>query len=416
MAQASDMVNSSYTNRGNSRGVGFLLAGAALFAFIQSFALIAPILLSFFLVLLISLALDPLVRRVARWTGGRTTATALLATLLLLVLGLTAWAFFGPLTSSVSKLSDQLPKYWEKLQKPLIKMEQQAVRSEQKLQAEVKTEIAHTAPKAPASAEPAATLRRPVDAALASEARPPTSLRSGFAQLFQNLAGGFAGAAFNAAQVLVVIATVFFGVLFTLLQPVPVFGALYAMVPEEHHERIRVIARRIGSFLPAWAGATALGMLTIGTLVFLLMWPIFGVMDALLLGLIAGVFEAFPYIGPILSAVPALVFGLIKGGTTPMWVLAAYVAVQALENNVILPYIMAREMELHPVAVIFSMLLCALAFGVLGVVLAAPVVAIAMILHDELYRKRFLPTVSQADVDRMVRRDIGENRIASLKH
>lgn len=215
---------------------------------------------------------------------------------------------------------------------------------------------------------------------------------------------------------LVVLATVFFGVLFTLLNPVPVFGMFYAVIPEKHHDQARQIAKRVSSFLPGWAGATALGMLTIGGLVFLLMWPIFGVMDALLLGMIAGVFEAFPYVGPILSAVPALIFGLVQGGTTPLWVIAAYIAVQALENNVILPYIMAREMELHPVAVIFSMLICVLAFGVLGVVIAAPLVAIVAILYDELYRKQFLPTVSRGEVDRMVRKDMGEKRPPVGKH
>ena len=51
--------------------------------------------------------------------------------------------------------------------------------------------------------------------------------------------------------------------------------------------------------------------------------------------------------------------------------------------------------------VIFSMLLCVAAFGVLGVLVAAPLVAIVHIVHDELYRKRFLPTVTDADLDRL---------------
>jgi len=84
-----------------------------------------------------------------------------------------------------------------------------------------------------------------------------------------------------------------------------------------------------------------------------------------------------------------------------MWVVFAYIAVQALENNVILPFIMARSMKLHPVAVIFSMLLCVVAFGVLGVLVAAPLVAIVGIVHDELYRKHFLPTVTDGDLDRL---------------
>jgi len=63
----------------------------------------------------------------------------------------------------------------------------------------------------------------------------------------------------------------------------------------------------------------------------------FGFVDALVLGVIAGVFEAIPYLGPILSAVPALLFAMGEGGMTPVWVLFAYLTVQVLENNVICP-------------------------------------------------------------------------------
>jgi predicted PurR-regulated permease PerM len=149
-------------------------------------------------------------------------------------------------------------------------------------------------------------------------------------------------------------------------------------------------------------------MVTIGLMVFLIMWPIFGFMDALVLGLIAGVLEAVPFIGPLLSAVPALLLAVGEGGLTPLWVVLAYLAIQGLENNVILPMIMARGMKLHPVAVMFSMLLCVAAFGVLGVLVAAPLVAIVDILHDELYRKRFLPAVTDADLDRLARKALHE--------
>jgi len=202
--------------------------------------------------------------------------------------------------------------------------------------------------------------------------------------------------------------TVFFGVTYTLMNPRPIFGAMFSLVPERHHDQTLIIVRRIGKFVPGWAGATLLGMLTIGLLVFLIMWPIFGFTDALVLGLIAGIFEAIPYLGPLLSAVPGLLLALGKGGMTPVWVVLAYLAIQALENNVILPFIMARGMKLHPVAVIFSMLVCVATFGVLGVLVAAPLVAIVNILHDELYRKRFLPTATDADLDRLARKSLHE--------
>ena len=368
-----------------------LLAAAALII------INASSLLSLLLILLISLALNPLVSRLRAWTGGRSAATGLVALTLLVVIGLTGWAFFGPMTASATLLSEKLPAYWERVQKPLIKMEQQAVLSEEKLQAEVSTEIAEST-SAVAEPKAAPRTRQPAPPPPATESG---SLRSSLSGMLLGILGRFSAVAFNVAEIRVVLVTVFFGVTFTLMNPRPIFGAMFALVPEPHHPRTLIILQRIARFLPGWAGSTLLGMLSIGLLVFLLMWPILGFMDALVLGLIAGVMEAIPFIGPVLSAVPAVLLAIGQGGMTPLWVILAYMAVQALENNVILPLIFARGMKLHPLAVIFSMLICVAAFGLLGVLLAAPLVAIVTIIHDELYRKRFLPTVTDGDLDRL---------------
>jgi predicted PurR-regulated permease PerM len=288
-------------------------------------------------------------------------------------------------------------------------MEQQASLSEGKLQAEVSTEISEDAAAlgAPKSAQPRT---KPAPLQTASE---PAYIRSHLSEMAQDIVGSFSALAFNGAQMLLVLVTVFFCVTFTLMDPRPIFGAIFSLVPERHHGQAVVIMGRIGKFVPGWAGATLLGMVAIGLLVFLLMFPIFGFIDALALGLIAGVLEAIPFLGPLLSAVPALLIALGEGGMTMLWVVLAYVAVHAIENNVILPFIMARGMRLHPVAVIFSTLLCVAAFGVLGVLVAAPLVAIVSILHDELYRKRFLPTTTDADLDRLAREALHEGRLVA---
>lgn len=376
-----------------------VVLGGAVFAFIQAFYLLAPILLSFWLVLLVSLAANPVIQRMRDLTGGRKRATGLAALALIGVLGLTGWAFLGPMKESVAHFSEALPGYWERLQRPLIKMEQQAERSEEKLQAEISTEISMNAAAMgePEAAEPS------TEPAPTQAAQEPAYIRSRLGQLIQEVVGSFTALAFNGAQMLVVLVTVFFGVIFTLMDPRPIFGTIFSMVPERHHEQTLIVLRRIGKFVPGWAGATLLGMLAIGLLVFLLMWPIFGFVDALVLGMVAGLLEAVPFLGPVLSAVPALLLAVAEGGTTVAWVLFAYVAVQVLENNVILPFIMARGMRLHPVAVIFSMLLSVATFGVLGVLVAAPLVAIVSIVHDELYRKRFLPQTTDADLNRLAR-------------
>jgi predicted PurR-regulated permease PerM len=196
----------------------YVILGAALFAFIQSFALLSPILLSFLLILLISLAFNPLILRMRSLTGGRRGATGLIISALLVLIVLIGWTFFGPLQKSVSKLSEQLPVYWERLQKPLIKMEQQAVLSEKKLQAEVTTEIARSeALEGEGKPESVKKLLKPV------ATKEPVSFRSTISQMLQGVVGRFMEVAFNATQILIVLVTVFFGVIYTLDQSSPYF-------------------------------------------------------------------------------------------------------------------------------------------------------------------------------------------------
>ncbi|MFO7712807.1 AI-2E family transporter [Desulfosarcina sp.] len=390
----------------------YMILGAALYAFIQSFSLLSPILLSFLLILLISLAVNPLISRMRAWKGGRKGATGLIVTALIAAIALTGWASFVPMKKLVANLSEQAPSYWERFQKPLIKMEQQAVISEEKLQAEVTLEIVRTGMEdgrpqpLPQSAEKSSP----------KPAKELKSLRSSLSEMFQNVAGRFTTMAFNVTHILVVLVTVFIGATFTLMNPRPIFMAMFSLAPERHHEQMLTIVQRIGKFVPRWVATTLLGMFTIGLLVFLLMWPVFGFMDALVLGLIAGILEAIPFIGPILSAVPAILLALGKGGMAPLWVLFSYIAVQVVENNVILPLIVAHGMKLHPLAVIFSMLLCVAAFGVLGVLIAAPLAAIVDILLDELYRKRLLPATTDADLDHLAGRALQEKQPVSKLH
>ena len=347
----------------------YVLLAAALFVFIQTFALLSPIVLSLLLILLISLALNPVIARMRAWTGGRKGAAGLLALAVTVVMALTGWAFTVPMRDSVTQFSEQLPEYWERVQKPLIRLEQQAESSEERLQSEVTTEIAQE--KAAASefdAEPAAVEAASSEPApeSAPEPQPEGSVRSSLGQIIEGAAGSFGAVAVNGAQILIVLLTVFFGVIYTLMNPRPIFGLLFSLVPDRHHDQALTIMQRIGEFVPRWAGATLLGMSTIGILVFSLMWLLFGFMDALVLGLIAGIFAAVPFLGPLLSAVPALLLAFREGGMTPLWVALAYLGIQALENNVVVPFVMARGMQLHPLAVIFSMLLCVAAIRLGG--------------------------------------------------
>ena len=393
----------------------FVLA-AVIYASVQAYALISPILLSLLLIMLITLAINPVIARLRTWTGGRKRATGLILVAVLAVGGLSVWASVVPLRNAASTLSEELPAYWERIQRPLIKIEQRGVISEEKLQEEVSAEIALEAPDG-AGSEPAPfpgegirpEPRLLVDSPTESE-KTEGGIRSTIGTMVKEGFGEAKGLVLNTTAIVIVLVTVFFGVIFTMMNPRPIFGGLYSLVPERHHAKTLVIMVRIARFVPRWAGSVLISMGTIGSLFFLLMWPIFGFADALMLGIIACLLSAIPILGPILTLIPALLLAIGQGGMTPVWVLLAYLAVQALESNVILPMVMSRGMNLHPVAVIFAMLIAVAAFGVLGVIIAAPLVAIVGILHEELYRTRFLPTTTDEDLLRITRESLLEKQ------
>ena len=393
--------NEKPTRQRSLYGPVWLAAGLAVL--IVGFSRIVPILLALILVVLIFLALNPVIVWLRRISGGRLLATAMVVLFFLGLAGLTGWAFYAPMKKSTSKFVERLPDYWERIQKPLVKMEHRAVISEQKLKREVTTEVARETqlPEEPAAAE------ETFEGAEKAEEQ-PGMVNSGVRAILGGVTGFFKTIASNVATLVMVLVTVFVGVVFSLLNPRPIVGAFFGFIPEKHHDLSVKIAQRIARFVPRWALATLVGMLIIGLLTFFCMWPIFGFHDALVLGLIAMVFEMIPYAGPILAAIPAILLAMGMGGLTPLWVVLIYIGIQAVENNIVAPVIVGGQLRLHPVGVIFAILISATIFGILGVLIGMPLLAIGRIIHQELFRPKFLPNVSDDDLESLARQALNE--------
>ena len=105
----------------------------------------------------------------------------------------------------------------------------------------------------------------------------------------------------------------------------------------------------------------------------------------LVLALIAGFLEWFPIIGPIISAIPAILIGLTISPAAALAAVALYTVIQQLENNILVPKVMGDAVDLHPAVMILSLVAGAALFGVGGAILAAPTVAAGR----DLYRYGF---------------------------
>src|SRR5688572_22911587 len=89
---------------------------AAVYIVVQTFPVLSPIILSFLMIVILSLALNPVVTWLRRLLGGRAVATLLVLTIFLVIAGLTGWAFYTPVKKSTSKFVQKLPDYWERIQ------------------------------------------------------------------------------------------------------------------------------------------------------------------------------------------------------------------------------------------------------------------------------------------------------------
>jgi predicted PurR-regulated permease PerM len=122
--------------------------------------------------------------------------------------------------------------------------------------------------------------------------------------------------------------------------------------------------------------------------------PVFG-RYAILLSVTAGVLELLPIIGPIISAVPAVLLAATAGLEPVIAALVLYTLVQQVENNVLVPKIQGDAVELHPAAVIFAIIIGGALAGLLGAILALPVLAAARDVVRYLFR-RLSPDASEA--------------------
>jgi predicted PurR-regulated permease PerM len=135
-------------------------------------------------------------------------------------------------------------------------------------------------------------------------------------------------------------------------------------------------------------------MLIIGVLTWLGA-TILGLPQALLLGVIAGVLELIPNVGPTLAAIPAVILALFFGSTYlpinnlvfALLVIGFYVLVQMVENQVIVPRIMGNAVDLPILVVLIGTIAGAGAFGILGALLATPFIATGNLVFRYVYRK-----------------------------
>jgi len=108
---------------------------------------------------------------------------------------------------------------------------------------------------------------------------------------------------------------------------------------------------------------------------------------ALLLGLIAGVLDIIPVIGPTIALALCLITAYSMGPIALILVVVAFLTAQWIANNLVRPVIFGRFLDLHPLIIIFALLVSAQFLGIWGVILAPAIASLVFVLYDEIYIK-----------------------------
>ena len=177
---------------------------------------------------------------------------------------------------------------------------------------------------------------------------------------------------------------VFFGGIFLAAQPRLYGIGTIKLIPPGRRRLVAEAMEESDRALRLWLK----GQLWAMVLIFLMTWGglwVLGVPSALVLALISGVLEFVPYAGAIASSAPAIMVALVISPELALWVVALYVIVHHIEAYLVQPVIQQFAVEIPAVITLFALLAFGLLFGILGVLLAAPLAVVSYVLVKRLY-------------------------------
>ncbi|HZK33309.1 MAG TPA: AI-2E family transporter [Tissierellaceae bacterium] len=153
------------------------------------------------------------------------------------------------------------------------------------------------------------------------------------------------------------------------------------LIPVKHKEKSLELFRKIDVALSKFVRGKIILAIFVGVTITIALL-IIGVDFAVFIGIITALADVIPYIGPFLGFVPAVFFAFLSSPIKALWVSILFVTIQWVENNILAPKIIGDTTGIHPMLVLLSIIVGGAIFGVVGMILSVPVVAVIIILVD----------------------------------
>ena len=267
----------------------------------------------------------------------RGAALALVALSLVVVVGATGWLLAPEISVQTDELLQQLPKAWQSVLTSLRRTEWGRA-------------LAH-----------------------------PPQVEESIA-VVSNATSLLAVALHNVALLVIV---GFVGV-YLAADPAPYYGGLLRVLPPHRRRRAAEIAQVVEQALRRWLLSRFVAMGIVGGVTAVGLW-LLNVQLALTLGLLSGVLTFIPYLGAIVSLLPALLLALTQGELCALYVVLLYVGVHVLEGYLVTPLIEQKAVQLPPALSIASQMILWTLAGAWGLALASPIAATLLVLVNMLY-------------------------------
>lgn len=209
------------------------------------------------------------------------------------------------------------------------------------------------------------------------------------AQLFPTLSSTAISMAVGVLGIFGAAFLVLFVTVFLAVEPNLYKDAIVSMFPVRLRSRASQVLEACARGLWRWLLGQAFAMLLIGTLTTLGLYLV-GMEFALTLGIMAGLLQFIPYIGPYLSAVPAVLVAVTVSPQLVISVIVLYFVIQVVESNFITPFVLQKNADLPPAFTLLSTVVFGVLFGPIGVIVATPLAVLLLVLYQELYQRGVL--------------------------
>ncbi|ALK96221.2 MULTISPECIES: AI-2E family transporter [unclassified Massilia] len=277
-----------------------------------------------------------------RFHINRKLGLAIVVVVLLLVIGLGGWAMAPQISEQSSQLAKEIPASLQRLQQMVA--------------------------------------QHPLLRRLASELPQPKQLLHYLGRMVPDAGlffGGVLGAIGNVAIIL------FVGIYFAM-SPRRYIDGFITLVPPRKRERAGQVLHEIGSTLARWLLGTSCSMLIAGVATSIGL-SLLGVPLALILGIIAGLLDFIPYLGPIMAGVPAVLVAFSVDPQLGLYTILLFLGIQMVHGYVMQPMIDSWAVSLPPALIIVMQLVFGTIFGFAGIALATPLTASLILLVKMLY-------------------------------